>query len=45
MREDAVRELLNRSNADWELISHLISEGKLIELKYKNQYFYSRKLG
>jgi wyosine [tRNA(Phe)-imidazoG37] synthetase (radical SAM superfamily) len=45
MRKDAVRKLLSRSNAGWELINKLISEGKLIEIKHKNRYFYSRKLG
>ena len=45
MREDAVRKLLSCSNAGWELINKLIAEEKLIEIIYKNQHFYLRKIG
>lgn len=43
MREDAVRNFLDRSNADWEIIQNLIDEGKLIEIKYTGKNFYLRK--
>ncbi len=45
MREDAVREYLKKANAEWESIEKLISENKLIEVKYGNNKFYMRKLG
>ena len=34
MRKDAVRNFLNRSNADWEIIKKLMANGKLIETEY-----------
>ena len=45
MREDAVRELLNRSDTGWELIHKLTTEGKLTETEYQGQHFYLRKVG
>lgn len=44
LREDALRELLRKANADWSLVDRLIMEGKLIELKYNGQKFYMRRL-
>jgi wyosine [tRNA(Phe)-imidazoG37] synthetase (radical SAM superfamily) len=43
MREDAVRSLLKRSNASWEMILRLISEGKLTEIEYGGNRYYLRK--
>ena len=45
MREDAVRKLLSRSDAGWELIDKLTTEGKLAEIEYMGQHFYLRKVG
>ncbi|MFA4647345.1 radical SAM protein [Pyrococcus kukulkanii] len=44
MREDAVRELLRKANASWDVVEKLIREGKLIELEYNGVKFYMRKL-
>ncbi|MBC7074689.1 MAG: hypothetical protein H5T98_01185 [Syntrophomonadaceae bacterium] len=44
MREDAVQEFLTKAGADWEIISRLIREGKLIKLEYEDKNFYMRKL-
>ncbi|AIF69614.1 hypothetical protein PAP_06070 [Palaeococcus pacificus DY20341] len=44
MREDAVRELLKKANADWSIVEALLGEGKLIELEYEGKKFYMRKL-
>jgi len=44
MREDAVKELLNKAGEGWEVVEKLIDEGKLIELKYREHKFYMRKL-
>ena len=43
MREDAVRDFLERSNAGWEIIQDLLSEGELIEINYAGRNFYLRK--
>ncbi len=43
MREDAVRNMLEGSNADWGIIQNLVGEGKLIEIKYTGKKFYLRK--
>ena len=44
MREEALRELLRRSNADWSRVEKLLREGKLIELEYRGKRFYMRAL-
>ena len=44
MREEAVRELLRKANADWSVVEGLLREGKLIELEYNGKRFYMRKL-
>lgn len=44
MREDALRELLKKANAGWDIVEKLIAEGKLIALEYGGKKFYMRKL-
>ena len=44
MREDALKELLEKANVDWATVEKLIEEGKLIELEYGEKRFYMRKL-
>jgi len=44
MREDALRELLKKANAEWDIVKKLTAEGKLIELEYEGKKFYMRKL-
>ncbi|MCA6212909.1 radical SAM protein [Thermococcus bergensis] len=44
MREDALRELLKKANAGWDIVEKLIAEGKLIALEYGGKRFYMRKL-
>jgi len=44
MREDGVKEFLNKAKADWQVIGKLVSENKLIELNYRDKKFYLRKL-
>ncbi|WP_297501454.1 radical SAM protein [Thermococcus sp.] len=44
MREDAVRELLRKANANWSVVEKLLDEGKLIELEYNGKRFYMRRL-
>jgi len=44
MREDAVREFLKKGNADWSVVTRLIQEGELVELRYRRHRFYMRKL-
>ncbi len=43
MREEAVREVLDRADADWEAIDGLLTEGKLIESSYEGHNFYLRR--
>ncbi len=45
MREDAVRKLLSRSDAGWELINKLTAEGKLADIEYKGHHFFLRRVG
>jgi wyosine [tRNA(Phe)-imidazoG37] synthetase (radical SAM superfamily) len=40
MRQDAVREILENASADWSVIERLLSEGRLIEIEYRNQHYY-----
>ncbi len=44
MREDAVQKLLDDSNADWDIVRHLINEKKLIMVEYRGEKFYLRNL-
>jgi len=44
MREDGVNEFLTKANADWNIISKLINENKMKEVKYNDRKFYIRKL-
>ena len=44
MREDAVQVLLTKAHANWDIVERLAQEEKLIELKYRNNKFYMRKL-
>ena len=44
MREEAVKEFLNKAKTNWEVIEKLISENQLTELNYRRKKFYLRKL-
>ena len=44
MREDAVKDFLERANSDWLVIEKLIKQGKLVESEYEGHKFYIRKL-
>ena len=44
MREEALRELLRKNNADWGVVERLLEEGKLIRLNYRGETFYMRAL-
>ncbi|MGC9331717.1 MAG: radical SAM protein [Bacteroidales bacterium] len=44
MREDAVKELLEKDNASMELIEKLIHDNKLLRLNFGGHNFYLRKL-
>ena len=43
MREDAITNILARSNTNREIIEKLITEEKLIEIEYLGKKFYLRK--
>jgi wyosine [tRNA(Phe)-imidazoG37] synthetase (radical SAM superfamily) len=43
MRESAVRFLLEKAQADWEVIDQLVTEGKLVETEYQGERFYLRR--
>lgn len=42
MRESAVRELLERANADWSLVDALVAEHKLKQVEYIGNRYYMR---
>ena len=44
MTEEDLKELIRKSNEDWEVISQLIEEGELIEAEYGNKKFFMRAL-
>ena len=44
MREEAVKEFLKKANADWQIIDRLLQEGKLREIEYEGNTYYTRKL-
>jgi len=44
MREEAVKALLKKANADWSIIERLLQEKELKELEYEGHLYYMRKL-
>jgi wyosine [tRNA(Phe)-imidazoG37] synthetase (radical SAM superfamily) len=44
MREEAVMELLNRFDTEWETVQELIEKGKMVELEYQGKKFYLRRM-
>jgi wyosine [tRNA(Phe)-imidazoG37] synthetase (radical SAM superfamily) len=44
MRKEAVEKLLKKANADWHIIHKLLQEGKLGEVEYEGNTYYTRKL-
>ena len=44
MRENAVKEFLEKAKADWDVVEKLLKENKLIETEYQGNKFYMRKL-
>jgi wyosine [tRNA(Phe)-imidazoG37] synthetase (radical SAM superfamily) len=44
MREEAVKELLNKAGSGWELVEKLIKDDFLVEVRYRGNRFYMRKL-
>ncbi|MCF8302985.1 MAG: radical SAM protein [Bacteroidales bacterium] len=45
MREEAVRELLQKDNAQWEIVEKLLEEEKLLQTEFNGRQFFMRKLG
>jgi wyosine [tRNA(Phe)-imidazoG37] synthetase (radical SAM superfamily) len=43
MREEAVKKLLKKADADWQVIEKLLGENKLVELEYEGNTYYLRK--
>lgn len=44
MREEAVRELLARANAGWDVVEKLIGEDKIVRVEYEGNRFYMRRM-
>jgi wyosine [tRNA(Phe)-imidazoG37] synthetase (radical SAM superfamily) len=44
MRKEAVEEFLKKAGADWNVIESLLRESKLVELDYRGNTFYMRRL-
>jgi len=44
MKEEAIIEFLKKADSSWNVIKKLIREKKLVEIKYKDNKFYIRKL-
>jgi wyosine [tRNA(Phe)-imidazoG37] synthetase (radical SAM superfamily) len=44
MRESAVTEFLNRAGASWKTVQGLMDDGNLVQLEYKEERFYARRL-
>jgi wyosine [tRNA(Phe)-imidazoG37] synthetase (radical SAM superfamily) len=43
MREDAVKELLNRANSNWTVVENHLKAGNLVLLEYAENRYYMRK--
>ncbi len=44
MREDAVTEFLNKSDANWSIVNRLIEKGMMVKKTFLGKTFYARKL-
>ena len=44
MREEGVKELLKKADADWGVVEKLIRESKLMEVEYQGKKYYMRKI-
>ncbi|KYH38948.1 MAG: hypothetical protein AYL31_010450 [Candidatus Bathyarchaeota archaeon B26-1] len=44
IREEGMRELLRRADADWSVVERLLDKEKLLELEYEGHRYYLRKL-
>jgi wyosine [tRNA(Phe)-imidazoG37] synthetase (radical SAM superfamily) len=44
MREEGVNNFLSKAKADWTVVEKIIKEDKLVEVEYKGNKFYIRKL-
>jgi wyosine [tRNA(Phe)-imidazoG37] synthetase (radical SAM superfamily) len=44
MRKEAVLKFLESANADWQVVQRLLQEGKLEEVEYGGNTYYTRKL-
>jgi len=44
MREEGIKELLKKADADWKVVEKLIKEDKLIEVEYQGNKYYMRKI-
>jgi len=44
MREEAVRRLLKKADARWDVIDKLLEKGKLVEMEYEGYKYYMRKI-
>jgi len=44
MREEAVKKLLEKADADWQVVETLLGENKLVDLQYEGNTYYMRKL-
>jgi wyosine [tRNA(Phe)-imidazoG37] synthetase (radical SAM superfamily) len=43
MREEALKDFLERANSNWAIVEGLIEQGKLVESEYEGHKFYIRK--
>jgi wyosine [tRNA(Phe)-imidazoG37] synthetase (radical SAM superfamily) len=43
MRSSAVRELLDKTGADWTVVDSLVADGSLVETTYRGDTFYVRR--
>jgi wyosine [tRNA(Phe)-imidazoG37] synthetase (radical SAM superfamily) len=44
MREEAIKEFLEKADANWQVIEDLLHKGELVRLEYEGNIYYMRKL-
>jgi len=45
MRESAVRSLLKKARADWQVVEQLIKDGELVKTDYQGEQYFLRRFG
>ena len=44
MRKDAVKQFLEKANAEWSTVENMLSNGRIIRIEYEKKTYYMKRL-